>query len=93
MEVLLRVLNVTVQHALSLSKHELLLCKLELLENTVNVTMVPFLWLPSTLFRCRYLMYKNVPIPPLLDQIFTHKIKQTAFETNGKRKNSLSSFF
>jgi hypothetical protein len=43
LEVLLRVLNVTVQHALLLSK-------LEVLKDTVNVTIVPILWLLSNLF-------------------------------------------
>jgi hypothetical protein len=38
-------------------------------------------------------MSKNVPIPPLVDKTFTHKIRQAAFETNGKRKKSWSSFF
>jgi hypothetical protein len=50
MEVLLQVLNVAVQYALLLSKHALLLCKLEGLKYTVNVAMVPFLWLLSNLF-------------------------------------------
>jgi hypothetical protein len=43
MEVLLQVLNDTVQLALLLSK-------LEVLKDTVNVTNVPFLWLFSNLF-------------------------------------------
>jgi hypothetical protein len=34
-----------------------------------------------TFFRCRYLKSKNVSIPPLVDQMFTPKIRQTAFET------------
>jgi hypothetical protein len=69
MKVLQQVLNNTVQYALLLSK-------LEVLKNTVNVTNVPFLWLLSiTFFCCRYLTSKNVPIPPLVDQIFTHKIR------------------
>jgi hypothetical protein len=50
MEVLLQVLNVTVQHALLPSKDALLVSKLEVLKDTVNVTMLPFLWLLSNLF-------------------------------------------
>ncbi len=57
MEVLLRVLNVTLHHVLLLSK-------LEVLKDTVNGCSVTF-------FHCRYLMTKNVPIPPPVDQIFT----------------------
>jgi hypothetical protein len=40
-------------------------------------------------------MTKIIPIPSLVDQIFTPKIRQTAqksSKTNGKRKNSWSSF-
>ncbi len=46
-----------------------------------------------TIFHCRYLTSKHVPIPPLGDQIFTPKIRQTDFETNGKIKNFQSRFF
>jgi hypothetical protein len=75
MEVLLRVLNVTVQCELLLSKHSLLLSKLEMLNNTVNVTNIPFLHCSVAFFHCGYLTPKNVPIPPLLDQNFTPKIR------------------
>ncbi len=46
----------------------------------------------GTFFHCRYIMSKNVPIAPPVDQIFTHKLRGTAFETNGKRKDSWSNF-
>jgi hypothetical protein len=43
-------LNVTVQHALLLVEHALLLSNLVVIIDTVNVTIVSFLWLPSNLF-------------------------------------------
>jgi hypothetical protein len=43
-------LNVTAHYALLLVEHALLLSNLVVLINTVNVTIVPFLWLPSNLF-------------------------------------------
>jgi hypothetical protein len=41
-----------------------------------------------TFFLCRYLMSKNVPIPPLVDQIVTHKIRQTA-QNSSKYQSSI----
>ncbi len=82
LEVLQWVLNVTLQHALLLSKLEVL----KTLSYGCSVTY----------FCCRYLMTQNVPSPPLVDQIFTHKIRQwsqNSSKNQWQKKDYLEWFF